>query len=201
MLKKKKSNAGAPRKWNLAKAKSMFMMGMTREEILKEPEYQGMSPKYFDKVRWQERWAVQKEEIQKAALVKSNHVLRDTVDTWAKEQEEHTKFMTVALRRARAHYLKTLPANGISALKGQLDALEKYNNIAIKALHIKDESPRDDHAAGAALLSLLHTSEPGSQALVTLMSPRQGPAVLTLAPQQEVTMGNASEKNVTPKEP
>lgn len=189
-----KGHHGPPKKYDLGHAKSLYLSGMSRNEILKLPEFAAISPKYFDKIRWQERWA----EERKSVVVASQHLaegmpIRETITDRAKEIKEHTDFMWKELRRERDIYTLTPKANGFKAQLNRLNNLEKYNDLAVSALGMdKNGVGGDHHAAGLAFLSAIHTAPEGSQALL---------AVINLKPKENALQEPIrAEKQVSGKE-
>lgn len=167
-----KAKHGANRKYDLDLAKSLYMMGMEVSEILEQPQFEGMSPKYLNKIRWEGHWATERKAAHAAALtLEGEHRKKAQVETIkdkAWQIKDHYRFTYAELEAIRKLIEGEKKQSGAKNIRAHMDMVADYNDLATKVLGLDEQPGGDPNEMGWAFLTQVHTAKPGSPAMMLL---------------------------------
>lgn len=156
-LAKKAAKIGRPRKWDMEKLKTLYLAGGELQDLLKLPEYDGLSYFYLKKIATKERWSSQKSLVrtQAHALVE-----KSLIESIKEQTDEHYRFMLKQIDEEREQIVKRRKLTGTKDQKERLDLLESLEKIARRTLGLDEQNIADKQAASINAMISLHISPP-----------------------------------------
>jgi len=176
---------GAPAKWNWDLIEALYFAGMGVAEIIKQPEFAGMSQSYCQKQVSHYGWA-RKRAAAREFMVRRK-LPRDVASRLDDVRERHVSTMLDVLDRERA----VIASKPISVLnqRERLEILQKYDDIARKTLELDKEENNPVKKSLTFMLVL------GTQAQARIRGLKQVSATYPLEGDKNATTGILSAAN------
>lgn len=156
-LEKKAAKIGRPRKWDMEKLKTLYLAGGELQDLMKLPEFEGLSYFYLKKIATRERWSSQKSMVrtQAHALVE-----KSLIENIKEQTDKHYQFMLKQIDDEREQIVKRRKLTGTKDQKERLDLLESLEKIARRTLGLDEQNIADKQAASINAMISLHVSPP-----------------------------------------
>jgi hypothetical protein len=135
-----KTNKFAP-KWDWELAFALFVGGMSFNDILKTPNFQGMSKKMLQNRAAREEWIRQRKEYSETL---GQSLAKPLVERLAEAADIHQEFMRVRLERERKVLDNFVITNNVKDQRDRLENLRLLDDMSRKLTGLDDRKPVDN---------------------------------------------------------
>lgn len=172
-------------KWDMDKARQFYLSGMEIVDILKLPEFNGLSRFYIKNVMIQQKWSHQRQTLRAQA---SGMIEKKLIDSLRDGSEDHLRFMIKQIAEERAEIVARKKAGNIRDQKERLDLLESLDKTARRTLGLDEQNVADKAAMSVNAMINLHISGPQKDTIEILSE--------TITKKQTDTQNVEDERNM-----
>lgn len=153
-MKKKKAR---PQKWDIDYARTLYIQGSELSDIVKLPEFQGLSRYYLKNLMVRGRWKAQRDltRSQAAGLIE-----KSLVESIKDHQEAHLKFMLAQIDQERSEIVARKKLGNVKDQKERLEILSELDKTARRTLGLDDQNVGDKQALSLNAMINLHVTGP-----------------------------------------
>lgn len=185
-------NVARPAKWNWPLIEALYFAGMGCAQIIRQPEFAGMTLAYLAKESTRRGWPAERENAKNFMLKRA--LPRDTAAKLEEARNRHVNTMIEVLEKERAVIAQKVvsPFNQ----KERLEILDKYDGIARRTLELDKEENNPAKKSLTFMLVLGQQAQAQIRGLRGDSSPSDGvPATYTLNGNKNATTGILSARN------
>jgi len=153
----KPKTTNARNKWDMEKVRALYISGEEIANIVKMPEFIGLSRFYVKNVMIKGQWSKQRQLIrtQSTGLVE-----RTIVDAMKEQTEQHLRFMLKEVADERAEIVARKKLGNIKEQKERLEVLAELDKTSRRTLGLDDQNIGDRKAMSVNAMISLHVTGP-----------------------------------------
>ena len=153
----KQKTPNARKKWDMDKVRSLYIQGHEVADIVKMPEFTGLSRFYVKNVMIKGQWSKQRQLIrtQSTGLIE-----RTIIDAMKEQTEEHLRFMLKQVADERAEIVARKKLGNIKEQKERLEVLAELDKTSRRTLGLDDQNVGDRKAMSVNAMISLHVTGP-----------------------------------------
>ena len=164
---KAKKKVDARKKWDMEKVRALYIQGMEVADIVKMPEFNGLSRFYVKNVMIKGKWSHQRQLIR----TQSTGLIEKTIVEAMKEQtEDHLRFMLKQISEERAEIVSRKKQGNIKEQRERLEVLAELDKTARRTLGLDDQNIGDKRAMSVNAMISLHMTAPAKAEEVEIVS-------------------------------
>jgi hypothetical protein len=158
---------GGRRKWDMDKVRALYIQGNEITDIVKLPEFIGLSKFYVKNVMIKGQWSKQRELIR----VQSTGLLeKKIIEAMRDETEKHLRFMLQQVSEERGEIVARRKLGNIKDQKERLEVLSELDKTARRTLGLDDQNVGDKRAMSVNAMISLHMTGPQKAEEVEVIS-------------------------------
>jgi hypothetical protein len=128
---KAKKQVDARKKWDMDKVRALYIQGIEIADIVKMPEFNGLSRFYVKNVMIKGKWSQQRQLIR----TQSTGLIEKTiVDAMKDQTEDHLRFMLKQISEERAEIVARKKMGNIKDQRERLEVLSELDKTARRTL-------------------------------------------------------------------
>jgi hypothetical protein len=164
---KAKKQVDARKKWDMDKVRALYIQGTEIADIVKMPEFNGLSRFYVKNVMIKGKWSQQRQLIR----TQSTGLIEKTIVDAMKEQtEDHLRFMLKQISEERAEIVARKKMGNIKDQRERLEVLSELDKTARRTLGLDDQNIADKRAMSVNAMISLHVRPPSKAEEVEVIS-------------------------------
>ncbi len=154
---KAKKHVDARKKWDMDKVRALYIQGNEIADIVKMPEFNGLSRFYVKNVMIKGQWSKQRQLIR----TQSTGMIEKTIIEAMKDQtEEHLRFMLKQVSEERAEIVARKKLGNIKDQRERLEVLSELDKTARRTLGLDDQNIADKRTMSVNAMISLHMTPP-----------------------------------------
>lgn len=148
---------GGRRKWDMDKVRALYIQGNEITDIVKLPEFIGLSKFYVKNVMIKGQWSKQREliRVQSTGLIE-----KKIIEAMRDETEKHLRFMLQQVSEERGEIVARKKLGNIKDQKERLEVLSELDKTARRTLGLDDQNVGDKRAMSVNAMISLHMTGP-----------------------------------------
>jgi len=158
---------GGRRKWDMDKVRALYIQGNEITDIVKLPEFIGLSKFYVKNVMIKGQWSKQREliRVQSTGLIE-----KKIIEAMRDETEKHLRFMLQQVSEERGEIVARKKLGNIKDQKERLEVLSELDKTARRTLGLDDQNVGDKRAMSVNAMISLHMTGPQKAEEVEVIS-------------------------------
>jgi hypothetical protein len=158
---------GGRRKWDMDKVRALYIQGNEITDIVKLPEFIGLSKFYVKNVMIKGQWSKQREliRVQSTGLIE-----KKIIEAMRDETEKHLRFMLQQVSEERGEIVARRKLGNIKDQKERLEVLSELDKTARRTLGLDDQNVGDKRAMSVNAMISLHMTGPQKAEEVEVIS-------------------------------
>jgi hypothetical protein len=158
---------GGRRKWDMDKVRALYIQGNEITDIVKLPEFIGLSKFYVKNVMIKGQWSKQREliRVQSTGLIE-----KKIIEAMRDETEKHLRFMLQQVSEERGEIVARKKLGNIKDQKERLEVLSELDKTARRTLGLDDQNIGDKRAMSVNAMISLHMTGPQKAEEVEVIS-------------------------------
>jgi len=154
---KAKKQVDARKKWDMDKVRALYIQGIEIADIVKMPEFNGLSRFYVKNVMIKGKWSQQRQLIR----TQSTGLIEKTIVDAMKEQtEDHLRFMLKQISEERAEIVARKKMGNIKDQRERLEVLAELDKTARRTLGLDEQNVADKRTMSVNAMISLHMTPP-----------------------------------------
>jgi hypothetical protein len=154
---KAKKQVDARKKWDMDKVRALYIQGIEIADIVKMPEFNGLSRFYVKNVMIKGKWSHQRQMIR----TQSTGLIEKTIIDAMKEQtEDHLRFMLKQISEERAEIVARKKIGNIKDQRERLEVLSELDKTARRTLGLDEQNIADRKTMSVNAMISLHMTPP-----------------------------------------
>lgn len=164
---KVKKKGDARKKWDMDKVRALYIQGIEIADILKMPEFNGLSRFYVKNVMIKGKWSQQRQMIR----TQSTGLIEKTIIDAMKDQtEDHLRFMLKQISEERAEIVSRRKQGNIKEQRERLEVLAELDKTARRTLGLDEQNIADKRTMSVNAMISLHMTPPTKAEEVEIVS-------------------------------
>ena len=164
---KAKKHVDARKKWDMDKVRALYIQGNEIADIVKMPEFNGLSRFYVKNVMIKGQWSKQRQLIR----VQSTGMIEKTIiEAMTDQTEEHLRFMLKQVSEERAEIVARKKMGNSKEQRERLEVLSELDKTARRTLGLDDQNIGDKRAMSVNAMISLHMTGPQKAEEVEVIS-------------------------------
>jgi len=164
---KAKKQVDARKKWDMDKVRGLYIQGIEIADIVKMPEFNGLSRFYVKNVMIKGKWSHQRQMIR----TQSTGLMEKTIIDAMKEQtEQHLRFMLKEVADERAEIVARKKLGNIKEQKERLEVLAELDKTSRRTLGLDEQNIADRKTMSVNALISLHMTPPKANEEVEIVT-------------------------------
>ena len=158
---------GGRRKWDMDKVRALYIQGNEITDIVKLPEFIGLSKFYVKNVMIKGQWSKQREliRVQSTGLIE-----KKIIEAMRDETETHLRFRLQQVSEERGEIVARKKLGNIKDQKERLEVLSELDKTARRTLGLDDQNVGDKRAMSVNAMISLHMTGPQKAEEVEVIS-------------------------------
>lgn len=158
---------GGRRKWDMDKVRALYIQGNEITDIVKLPEFIGLSKFYVKNVMIKGQWSKQREliRVQSTGLIE-----KKIIEAMRDETEKHLRFMLQQVSEERGEIVARKKLGNIKDQSERLAVLSDLDKTARRTLGLDDQNVGDKRAMSVNAMISLHMTGPQKSEEVEVIS-------------------------------
>lgn len=158
---------GGRRKWDMDKVRALYIQGNEITDIVKLPEFIGLSKFYVKNVMIKGQWSKQREliRVQSTGLIE-----KKIIEAMRDETEKHLRFMLQQVSEERGEIVARKKLGNIKDQSERLAVLSDLDKTARRTLGLDDQNVGDKRAMSVNAMISLHMTGPQKAEEVEVIS-------------------------------
>jgi hypothetical protein len=164
---KAKKQVDARKKWDMDKVRALYIQGIEIADIVKMPEFNGLSRFYVKNVMIKGKWSHQRQMIR----TQSTGLIEKTIIDAMKEQtEDHLRFMLKQVSEERAEIVARKKMGNIKEQRERLEVLSELDKTARRTLGLDEQNIADRKTMSVNAMISLHMTPPKANGEVEIVT-------------------------------
>jgi hypothetical protein len=164
---KAKKQVDARKKWDMDKVRALYIQGIEIADIVKMPEFNGLSRFYVKNVMIKGKWSHQRQLIR----TQSTGLIEKTIIDAMKEQtEDHLRFMLKQVSEERAEIVARKKMGNIKDQRERLEVLSELDKTARRTLGLDEQNIADRKTMSVNAMISLHMTPPKANEEVEIVT-------------------------------
>lgn len=164
---KAKKQVDARKKWDMDKVRALYIQGIEIADIVKMPEFNGLSRFYVKNVMIKGKWSHQRQMIR----TQSTGLIEKTIIDAMKEQtEDHLRFMLKQVSEERAEIVARKKMGNIKDQRERLEVLSELDKTARRTLGLDEQNIADRKTMSVNAMISLHMTPPKANEEVEIVT-------------------------------
>jgi hypothetical protein len=164
---KAKKQVDARKKWDMDKVRALYIQGIEIADIVKMPEFNGLSRFYVKNVMIKGKWSQQRQLIR----TQSTGLIEKTIIDAMKEQtEDHLRFMLKQVSEERAEIVARKKMGNIKDQRERLEVLSELDKTARRTLGLDEQNIADRKTMSVNAMISLHMTPPKANEEVEIVT-------------------------------
>lgn len=164
---KAKKQVDARKKWDMDKVRALYIQGIEIADIVKMPEFNGLSRFYVKNVMIKGKWSQQRQLIR----TQSTGLIEKTIVDAMKEQtEDHLRFMLKQISEERAEIVARKKMGNIKDQRERLEVLAELDKTARRTLGLDEQNVADKRTMSVNAMISLHMTPPKANEEVEIVT-------------------------------
>ena len=164
---KAKKQTDARKKWDMDKVRTLYIQGMEIVDIVKMPEFNGLSRFYVKNVMIKGKWSQQRQMIRTQA---TGMIEKTIVDAMKEQTEDHLRFMLKQISEERAEIVARRKQGNIKDQRERLEVLAELDKTARRTLGLDEQNLADKRTMSVNAMISLHVTPPSKAEEVEVIS-------------------------------
>lgn len=164
---KAKKQVDARKKWDMDKVRALYIQGIEIADIVKMPEFNGLSRFYVKNVMIKGNWSQQRQLIR----TQSTGLIEKTIIDAMKDQtEDHLRFMLKQISEERAEIVARKKMGNIKDQRERLEVLAELDKTARRTLGLDEQNIADKKTMSVNAMISLHMAPPKANEEVEIVT-------------------------------
>ena len=164
---KAKKQVDARKKWDMDKVRALYIQGIEIADIVKMPEFNGLSRFYVKNVMIKGKWSQQRQLIR----TQSTGLIEKTIIDAMKDQtEDHLRFMLKQISEERAEIVARKKMGNIKDQRERLEVLAELDKTARRTLGLDEQNIADRKTMSVNAMISLHMTPPKANEEVEIVT-------------------------------
>lgn len=164
---KAKKQVDARKKWDMDKVRALYIQGTEIADIVKMPEFNGLSRFYVKNVMIKGKWSQQRQLIRTQS---TGMIEKTIVDAMKEQTEDHLRFMLKQISEERAEIVARKKMGNIKDQRERLEVLAELDKTARRTLGLDEQNIADKRAMSVNAMISLHVRPPSKAEEVEVIS-------------------------------